>query len=183
MEPGVYGILRPVLLLPAGIMKHINDSELEAIFLHEFEHIRCRDNLIALIHMIVQALFWFHPVVWWTGSRLVFERELACDEAVLQAAKNPQAYAEGILKVCEYCLKSPLVCVSGVIGSNLKKRVEGIMKNQIGNKLSLMKRLLLSFAGLLVLGIPLALGIINAPVSQAYSFDNTRTIYCCEKPE
>ena len=89
MEPGVYGILRPVFLLPAGIMKHINDSELEAIFLHEFEHIRCRDNLIAFIHMIVQALFWFHPVVWLTGSRLYFERELACDEAVLQAAKNP----------------------------------------------------------------------------------------------
>ena len=120
MEPGVYGIFRPVLLLPSGILDHVNDSELEAILLHEFEHIRCRDNLIASIHMIVQALFWFHPLVWFTGSRLVFERELACDESVLKSGKNPGVYAEGILKVCEYYFKAPLVCVSGVVGSNLK---------------------------------------------------------------
>jgi tetratricopeptide (TPR) repeat protein/beta-lactamase regulating signal transducer with metallopeptidase domain len=169
MEPGVYGIFRPVLLLPSGIMKHINDSELETIFLHEFEHIRCKDNLIALIHMLVHALFWFHPVVWWTGSRLVFERELACDEAVLGAVKNPRVYAEGIIKVCETYFKSPMVCVSGVIGSNLKKRMEGIMKNQIGNKLGIFKKLFLSAAGISILGVPLLTGIINTTPSQAYS--------------
>jgi len=172
MEPGVFGIFRPVLLLPAGILRHFNDSELEAILLHEIEHIRCKDNLIAFIHMLVEALFWFHPVVWWVGSRLVFERELACDESVLQAGRNPRVYAEGILKVCEYYFKSPLVCVSGVIGSNLRKRMEGIMKNQMGHKLSLVKKLFLSVAGLLVLGIPLALEIINAPPSQADSFSS-----------
>ncbi len=169
MEPGVLGIIRPVLLLPAGILNHVNDSELEAIFLHEFEHIRCKDNLIALIHMLVQALFWFHPVVWWTGSRLVFERELACDEAVLEAAKNPRVYAEGIIKICENYFKSPVVCVSGVIGSNLKKRMEGIMKNQIGYKLGIFKKLFLSAAGVSILGVPLLTGIINTVPGHAYS--------------
>ena len=172
MEPGVFGVFRPVLLLPAGILKHVNDSELETILLHEIEHIRCKDNLIAFIHMFVEALFWFHPVVWWTGSRLVFERELACDESVLQAGRNPKVYAQGILKVCEYYFKSPMAYVSGVIGSNLKIRMEGIMKNQIGHKLSLGKKLFLSMAGLLILCIPLVLGIINAPPSQANSFNN-----------
>jgi tetratricopeptide (TPR) repeat protein/beta-lactamase regulating signal transducer with metallopeptidase domain len=171
MEPGVFGIFRPVLFLPEGISKHINDAELEAILIHEFEHIRCKDNLVAFIHMIVQALFWFHPIIWLTGAKLVLERELACDESVLRSVKNPQAYAEGILKVCEIYLESPVVCVSGVIGSNLKKRVEGIMKKQIGHKLSLVKRLVLSMAGLLALGIPLALGVINAPNSQARIFN------------
>ena len=47
MEPGVFGIFRPVLFLPEGISKHINDAELEAILIHEFEHIRCKDNLVA----------------------------------------------------------------------------------------------------------------------------------------
>jgi tetratricopeptide (TPR) repeat protein/beta-lactamase regulating signal transducer with metallopeptidase domain len=172
MEPGVFGIFRTVLLLPAGILKRINDSELEAILLHEFEHIRCKDNLIALIHMLVEALYWFHPVVWWAGSRLVFERELACDESVTQSGRNPKAYAEGILKVCEYYFESPLACISGVIGSNLKKRVEDIMKNQTGHKLSLLKKLFLSAAVLSVLGIPLSIGIINAPPSQAIPSDS-----------
>jgi tetratricopeptide (TPR) repeat protein/beta-lactamase regulating signal transducer with metallopeptidase domain len=172
MEPGVYGIFRPVLLLPAGILKHVNDSELEAILMHEFEHIRCKDNLTASIHMLVQALFWFHPVVWYAGSRLIYEREVACDETVLRCGKNPRAYAEGILKVCEYYFRSPLACLSGVIGSNLIKRVEGIMNNQTIDKLSMGKKLFLSMAGLSVLGIPLALGIMNAPTSQAGSLDN-----------
>jgi tetratricopeptide (TPR) repeat protein/beta-lactamase regulating signal transducer with metallopeptidase domain len=169
MEPGVFGILKPVLFLPEEISRHINDAELEAILIHEFEHIRCKDNLIALIHMLVQAMFWFHPVVWWAGSRLVFERELACDEAVLEAAKNPRVYAEGIIKVCETYFNSPMVCVSGVIGSNLKKRMEGIMKNQIGYKLGILKKLFLSAAGLSILGVPLLTGILNTFPGPAYS--------------
>jgi tetratricopeptide (TPR) repeat protein len=118
------------------------------------------------------VLFWFHPIVWWTGSKLVYERELACDESVLQAGRNPRVYAQGILKVCEYYSKSPMACISGIIGSNLKIRMEGIMKNQIGYKLSFGKKLFLSVAGLLMLCIPVVLGTINAPPSQAYSFDN-----------
>jgi tetratricopeptide (TPR) repeat protein/beta-lactamase regulating signal transducer with metallopeptidase domain len=169
IEPSVFGIFRHVLLLPAGIIERVNDSELEAIFLHEFAHIRYKDNLIAFIHMLVEALFWFHPVVWWTGSRLVFERERACDESVLRSGKNPLAYAKGILKVCEYHLRAPLVCVSGIIGANLKRRIEGIVQNKPVRKLSLSKKILLSIAGLTVLGIPLSIGMINAPSSQIHS--------------
>ena len=50
------------------------------------------------------------------------ERERACDEEVL--GTELEAYAEGILKVCELYLGSPLPCVSGVTGANLKKRIE-----------------------------------------------------------
>ncbi len=63
MEPGVFGIFRPVLLLPAGMPERLEDSELEAILEHELSHIRCRDNLVAAFHMFVEALFWFHPVI------------------------------------------------------------------------------------------------------------------------
>jgi hypothetical protein len=64
-----------------------------------------------------------------------------------------------------------------VIGASLKKRLEGIMKNQIGHKLNLTKRFILSMAGLSVLGIPLAIGIINAPRSQAHSFSSDLNEY------
>jgi beta-lactamase regulating signal transducer with metallopeptidase domain len=47
-------------------------------------HVRRRDNLFAAVHMAVEAIFWFHPLVWWIGSRLLEERELACDEEVLR---------------------------------------------------------------------------------------------------
>jgi len=101
-EPGVFGIFRPVLLWPAGISKHLQDRHLEAILAHELAHVRRRDNLTAAMHMLVEAIFWFHPLVWWLGARLADERERACDEEVLQLGKSAQVYAESILKTCEF---------------------------------------------------------------------------------
>jgi len=83
-EPGVFGILRPVLLLPDGIADCLTAREMEAIVAHELCHFRRRDNLAAAIHMAVEAVFWFHPLVWWLGARLMEERERACDEEVLR---------------------------------------------------------------------------------------------------
>ena len=66
-EPGVFGVIRPVLLLPAGIGDRLAPAELQAILTHELCHVRRRDNLSAVIHMIVEAVFWFYPLVWWLG--------------------------------------------------------------------------------------------------------------------
>ena len=62
----------------------------QAILAHELCHVRRRDNLTAAIHMIVEAVFWFHPLVWWISARLMEERERACDEAVLELGSEPQ---------------------------------------------------------------------------------------------
>ena len=70
LEPGVFGIFRPVLWLPAGIADRLDGAELEAVLAHELCHIRRRDNLFSALHMLVEALFWFHPLVWWLGARL-----------------------------------------------------------------------------------------------------------------
>jgi len=72
-EPGVVGILRPVLLLPEGILDQLDQTQLDALLAHEFCHVRRRDNLTAAIHMVVQAIFWFHPLTWWIGVRLLTE--------------------------------------------------------------------------------------------------------------
>jgi len=88
---------------------------------------RRRDNLTAAIHMVVEAIFWFHPLVWWFGARLVEERERACDEAVLSLGCEPRDYADAILSVCKLYLESPIVCVSGISGSDLKRRIVRIM--------------------------------------------------------
>jgi beta-lactamase regulating signal transducer with metallopeptidase domain len=119
-EPGVFGVRRPVLLLPAGITDRLTPPQLKAIVAHELCHVRRRDNLATAIHMGVEALFWFHPLVWWLGARLMEERERACDEEVLLMGSEPETYAEGILKICELYLESPLRCVSGVTGANLR---------------------------------------------------------------
>lgn len=80
LEPGVFGIFRPVLLVPEGITERLTPAQWDAILAHELCHVRRRDNLTAAIHMAVEAIFWFHPLVWWIGKRLLDERERACDE-------------------------------------------------------------------------------------------------------
>src|SRR6185295_15081393 len=123
LEPGVVGVLRPVLLIPDGIAGRLTPPQLASVLAHELCHVRRRDNLFASIHMIVEAIFWFHPLVWWIGAKLVEERERACDEEVLSLGSAPHVYAEGIVNVCKLYVESPLVCVSGVTGSNLRKRI------------------------------------------------------------
>jgi beta-lactamase regulating signal transducer with metallopeptidase domain len=93
----------------------------------EMCHVRRRDNLTAANHMVVEAAFWFYPLVWWIRARLVEEREQACDEAVLQSGSDAEVYAEGILNVCKFYVESPLACVSGISGADLRKRVVRIM--------------------------------------------------------
>lgn len=170
IEPGVFGIRRPILMWPEGISEHLDDAQLEAILGHEVQHMRHRDNLTSAIHMIVEAVFWFHPMVWWLGARLVEERERACDEDVLELGAERRVYAEGILKVCEFCLASPLACMAGVAGGDLKKRMVSIMTEQTLRKLDLGRKLLLGAAAVAAVAGPVVFGILHATPSRAESF-------------
>src|SRR5579872_1655758 len=56
LEPGVFGIFRPVLVLPEGIVERLAPGQLAAVLVHEMTHVRRRDNLFAGIHMLVEAI-------------------------------------------------------------------------------------------------------------------------------
>jgi len=127
--------------------------------------------------------------VWWIGAKLVEERERACDEEVLSLGSEPHVYAEGIVNVCKLYVESPLACVSGVTGSNLKKRIEAIMTNRIAPKLNFAKRVALAVAGITALAVPIAVGVMNAPLVRAQSaaaavpkFASSAIRPCSEKP-
>ena len=169
LEPGVFGVFRPVVLLPEGIATRLTAAQPRGVIAHELCHVHHRDNLMAATHMFVETIFWFHPLVWWIGKRMLEERERACDEEVLRLGCEPRAYAEGILEVCRLYVESSLVCVSGVGGSNLRNRVAAIMSERIGVRLGLAKKVVLSAAGTLALTLPIGVGIMNAPAIRAQS--------------
>jgi bla regulator protein blaR1 len=169
MEPGVFGVLRPVLVWPRSMTGRLSDAQLEAILVHELTHVRRYDNLAATVQMIVQSLFWFHPLVWWLGARLVEERERACDEEVIRRGSAPHVYAEGILKTCEFYVESPLPCVAGVTGADLKKRIEQIMRRDAGAVLSLWRKAMLATAAATAIAGPIVIGALSAPSLRAQS--------------
>ncbi len=161
-EPGVVGIFRPVLLLPEGIVRRLTPPQLHAVIAHELCHVRHHDNLIAAIHMFVETAFWFHPLIWWIGKRMVAERERACDEEVLRRGSEPKVYAAAILNVCKLYVESPLACMSGVTGSNLKQRIEAIVGSRVALDLTFARKAALVSAAAIALSVPVAVGIINA---------------------
>ena len=163
LEPGIFGIVRPVLLWPRAIGERLTDEQLQAIIAHELCHLRRRDNLAALFHLVVQTVFWFHPLVWWLGAQLITERERACDEEVIRRGSEREAYAESILKTCQFFVESPLACVSGVTGSDLKKRIEEIMTKDTVSTPGALQRALLTAAGVVVFIAPVAVGALNPP--------------------
>ncbi len=160
LEPGLVGIWRPVILLPKGLARQFEQAELDAILAHELCHLKRRDNLLAALHMLVEGLFWFHPLVWWLGARLMEERERACDEAVLGGGARPRDYAEAILKTCRFYVQSPLLCAAGVSGA-LEMRLGAIMAPRPVIALSAGKRSLLGLLGVTMLALPLASGLVG----------------------
>lgn len=163
LEPGIVGIVHPVLLLPAGIDKTLSIEQMSAVLAHERCHLAWRDNLAGALHMLVEALFWFHPLIWWIGKQLIDERERACDEYVIASGYARESYAEGILNVCEQYLKLQLPCVSGVSGAKLKQRMEDIMKMRLIERLSGARKILLSIAAAVTIAAPVAVGVLTAP--------------------
>jgi beta-lactamase regulating signal transducer with metallopeptidase domain len=158
LEPGIFGVFAPTLLLPAGITTRLPPEQLKAIIDHEVCHLQRKDNLTAAIQMLVEALFWFHPMVWWIGSRLVVERERACDEAVIEGGRDRHTYAEGILMVCRYYFEPP-PCSAAVSGGSLRNRIEEIMSAPLSDRLSLVKKCALGVVTLLFVAGPLAVGL------------------------
>src|SRR5688572_4467876 len=171
MEPGVVGLWRPVLLVPSGIEDDLTPRQLAAVLTHELCHIRRRDNVTAAVHMIAEAVFWFHPLVWWIGARLVDERERACDQEVLRRCGEPRIYAEGIVNVCKRYVEMPLACVSGVSGSNVKNRIRDIMINRAVANLSVAKKAMLAGVGAMAVAAPIFAQSVPRPPAGELRFE------------
>lgn len=167
LEPAIVGILHPVLLLPEGLERSLTSEEMHAVLAHERCHVAWRDNLAAALHMLAEAIFWFHPLIWWLGTRLVKERERACDEQVLTDGHLPASYAEGILKVCEHYLASRVACVAGVSGASLRQRIDTIMKNRLTERLNGIRKLLITLAACATIAVPVGIGVLTSPRAHA----------------
>lgn len=173
LEPGIFGVLRPVLLLPEGIFERLTPQQWKAVVAHELCHVRRRDNLIGLMQMAVEAVFWFHPLTWWIGKQIFQERERACDEEVVKLGNEPRVYARGILKVCELYLESPVACVAGVSGSNLRMRIEAILNDKVAKNLNGGTKALLAAAGLFAVALPLVIGLLDGVTLRAQTVSPT----------
>ena len=99
--PTAIGFFKPIILIPEWALQELSAEELKVVLLHEFAHLRRRDDWTNLAQKMVRVIFFFHPAVWWIERRLSLEREMACDDLVLSETENPHAYAECLVALAE----------------------------------------------------------------------------------
>jgi beta-lactamase regulating signal transducer with metallopeptidase domain len=99
--PAALGLGRPTILLPRAIVGGLSDADLDQIVLHEYSHLRRRDDWSRALQALAKALAGFHPAVWWIGGQIDLEREAASDEFVVRQTGSARRYAACLARTAE----------------------------------------------------------------------------------
>lgn len=158
---GLWGIRKPVILLPDGATVRLSDEELAAVLIHELVHVERRDNLVVLLQRVLTSLLWFYPPTWLIDKKLLEERERACDEEVLRLTQAPETYASGILKVVGACLEGRVVGASSIGGSSFKRRMVDILSVEPPRTLGLRGRALTVAFGIVLAAFSTSFGLAS----------------------
>jgi beta-lactamase regulating signal transducer with metallopeptidase domain len=134
--PTVIGVLRPIILLPAGFATGLTVRQLEALLAHELVHIRRWDPAINILQRLLEAAFFFHPAVWFLSKQIRNERENCTDDAVVGLGFPSVEYAKALLQAAELAVfgRTPdadLIAVqAGESPSQLTRRVRRLLNSR-----------------------------------------------------
>ncbi len=141
-SPVVIGYLKPVILLPLGLLSNIPPEQVEAILLHELAHIRRKDYLVNLVQSFAEVVFFFNPALLWISSLLREERENCCDDIAISCTRNKKQFIHALVAFQEYAArpsgKEPAIAFAGR-KDYLLSRVRRIIYNE-NKKLNAMEK-------------------------------------------
>ena len=157
-SPLSIGWWKPMVLLPAAIAARMPAPLLEALIAHELAHIRRHDYLINLLQGVVEALLFYHPVVWWLSHRIRVERELVADDLAAKQLGDPRRLALALseldrLAIAVASTRSPIphaTLAQAAHGGQLMSRIKQLLRPEhriVGGTL------LLPAIGIVALGI------------------------------
>jgi beta-lactamase regulating signal transducer with metallopeptidase domain len=130
--PAVVGFFRPVVVLPSAYVAEASPVHVRHALLHELAHIRRRDPLWNLVCLVLQLVYWFHPLVWLVRRRLSTLRELGCDELVTQVlGREAPAYRNTLLELAGARLVIPAAGTLGLFHhrSQILTRLEWLARS------------------------------------------------------
>jgi beta-lactamase regulating signal transducer with metallopeptidase domain len=146
--PLLVGIIRPVILLPPAVLSGCSPEQIEMILIHELAHVRRWDNLVNLGQRLIEAAFFFHPVIWWLSSWVRLEREQCCDSVVLAHTGPPQVYAETLAALAFPGMAARHAAVA-LTDSHLAVRIRHILDLE-EETMSVSRKALMAAAGLML---------------------------------
>ncbi len=129
--PVVVGHLKPIILIPAGILARLPAEQVEAILLHEMAHIRRNDYFVNFLQNITETIFFFNPGLLWISSILREERENCCDDIALEQTQNKVGFVQALISFKEHEMYGSSYAVAFPGKKNyLLRRVSRIMSNK-----------------------------------------------------
>jgi GWxTD domain-containing protein len=151
--PVVIGLLRPVVLVPVGMLAGLPVEHVESILIHELAHIRRHDYLVNLLQSFVEGLLFYHPAVWWVSGVLRAERENCCDDVVVAVNGDARGYAAALtaLEAHRWPVREPALAATG---GSLMKRIRRLLQQPEGPRATLAP---LFMAGILLVSVVAAL--------------------------
>lgn len=152
IAPCVIGHLKPVVLLPMGLLLGMNQQQIEVILLHELAHVRRNDYLLGLMQAIIKTLFFFNPFLYWISHQIDKEREHACDDIAVRISQNPLLFANTLKEFAEMNInQKPAMNITG--NKLLLTRITRLFTKQehaTSSKNSFLATLLIVFTSLIV---------------------------------
>ncbi|MCX7013064.1 MAG: type II secretion system protein GspG [Candidatus Sumerlaeota bacterium] len=169
-SPALSGILRPVVLMPHWLAEESDPDRLRWLLRHELTHWKLRDPLGLAIRRAAEALFFFHPAVWWAGRRWEEAMELACDRALLVADSDPRQYAEQLYRVLERQQRQRRLPLTGGLfatRTQIGRRIEALLANPLSTpaRLGVLSAIGLAFAA--AIALPIGLGFTQSPAPES----------------
>ncbi|MFT3796000.1 MAG: M56 family metallopeptidase [Flavobacterium sp.] len=148
--PSVSGILRPVILMPIGMLSGFPHDQVEAILLHELAHIRRKDYIINILQRLAEMVFFFNPGLLWLSNLIRDERENCCDDIAVEAIGNKSGFVHALVSFGQYQLRQEqLVMGLGDNKSHLFHRAKRIIYNN-NTSLNAIEKTFLSVSLLLI---------------------------------
>ena len=127
--PITFGVLRPVIVMPADASQW-SDADSQRAIVHELEHIRRRDWLVLLLARGICACYWFHPLAWAAWRQLSLEAERACDDAVVLDDERID-YAEQLVALAQRLSATQELPMLGMANrSDLSTRVSAVLDDR-----------------------------------------------------
>jgi GWxTD domain-containing protein len=124
--PIVVGHIRPVILMPIGLLAGLPPGQIEAILLHELAHIRRCDYLVNVIGRAAECLLFYHPAVWWISRVIRAERENCCDDVVVASSGDAEQYAAALTALAQIRWSGGKPAIAAT-GGSLVKRIRRIL--------------------------------------------------------
>ncbi|OUQ59618.1 hypothetical protein B5E58_04060 [Tyzzerella sp. An114] len=130
-SPVIFGMLKPIILVPYNCVEKMSDSEIKYIILHELSHYKNKDILMNYLMCLFQILYWFNPLVWIIFKQMKIEREIVCDSSVLNMLDedNYTDYGMTIIRFVETVPQKRIFALSADMGGSkkhIKMRIEKI---------------------------------------------------------